>query len=357
MPTLKASTSWRASLVKAQACLLILCSSWAAAEDAAAAAEQPQAQLSITELESLLIPPVGWKLDKEVLRNHFWLLSDSNDELPGGEEWIFTVYPFWPAFFQFTVRNEHVNENGASRYPGELGALLSDALHSPDPAIKKKAALWLHQSLTLYFAGFRLSKRPDFLADNSADSSPSKLHEQRPYAPWIKPEDARRLDLLADKYISAQRVIKTGKEQEEVSPMLALDWITRPRSRALPDIVSYYDMLGASPSSIAVDHIYPFRWSWGRNKGNLTMTPYVGIDLDMPGLRSYRLIPDRLPPSTDPVCLWLRDVILSYIAGKELLEGKKLPLADKSAEAPLQDALQQWWSDLEKQSTAAPAAK
>lgn len=161
-------TSWLVSLVKAQACLLILCGVCASAGESA-----PPQQLTTEQLKDLLLPPVGWKFDREVLRAHFWMTQAAGDDLPG-EQRCFTVYPFWPAFFELWVEEGHVKQSSPGWYAGELGELLSDALESPDPAIQKKAALWLRQNLLLYFAGFRLSR----------------IDGQRPYAPWIKPKDA-----------------------------------------------------------------------------------------------------------------------------------------------------------------------
>lgn len=320
-------TSWLVSLVKAQACLLILCGVCASAGDTA-----PPQQLTTGQLKDLLLPPVGWKFDREVLRTHFWMTHAAGDDLPG-EQRCFTVYPFWPAFFELWVQEGHVKQSSPGWYAGELGELLSDALESPDPAIQKKAALWLRQNLLLYFAGFRLSR----------------IDGQRPYAPWIKPEDARRLDQMADAYVASQKVMRAGKEQQEISALLLTGWITHPRSTALADVVSYYDMLQASHESIAVDHIYPVRWVWGRTQGNLTMVASTSIDSDMLDLHSHRLLPGTLPDSSNPVCLWLRDVYLSYIAGKQLLEARHLRLKDEKDEPLLKDALQQWWAEVEKQ--------
>ena len=333
MQILRASILWLALLVKALVCLGILCLG-----GAATAADDPPAQapqLTIAQLEDLMLPPLGWKLDKKVLKTHFWRTSSIADDLPG-EQWSFMVYPFWPAFFELEVADGHVNARAPGSYAGELGYLLSDALHSSDPAIQKKSALWLRQSLILYFAAFRMSK----------------IGGQRPYAPWIKPADARRLDRLADDYIARQKIIHAGKEHEEVSDRLLTEWFKHPRSIALPDVVSYFDMLQASHESIAVDYIFPIRWAWGRTKGNRELIPYTGIDHDMLGLHEYRLLPGTLPESTNPLCLWLRDVYLSYIAGKELLEGKQLLLEDKESEPLLKEALQQWWAGLEKQEQA-----
>ncbi len=325
----RASILWPVSLVKALVCLGILCIGGAAAVAGDPPAQAPQ--LTIAQLEDLLLPPLGWKLDKQVLKAHFWRLLSTGDELPG-VQWSFMVYPFWPAFFELEVAHGHVIGREPGVYAGELGDLLYDALHSSDPAIQKKSALWLRQSLILYFAGFRMSK----------------IGGQRPYAPWIKPDDARRLDRLADEYIARQKIIHAGKKHEEVSDRLLTEWMKHPRSTALPDVVSYFDMLQASHESIAADYIFPIRWAWGRTKGNRELIPYTGIDHDMLGLYEYRLLPGTLPESTDPLCLWLRDVYLSYIAGKELLEGKPLPMSDKAKAALLKDALQQWWAGIEK---------
>lgn len=295
-----------------------------------AAAEQPR--LTTEQLQNLMLPPLGWKVDKEVLRAHFWQTRTAGDDLPGAQS-LFIIYPFWPAFFELGVENGQVKDRMLRSYGNNLGELLSDALAAPDAAIRRKSALWLRQSLVLYFAGFRLST----------------IGGQRPYAPWIKQEDARRLDQMADAYVAGQKVMRMEKTQHEISALQVTEWITHPRSTSLTDIVSYYDMLQASDASIAVDHIYPVRWVWGRNKGNLTMSACTSINSDLLDPHSYLLLPGTLPEdSAAPVCLWLRDVILSYIAGKELLEGKPLRLEDKEDEPLLKEALQQWWAELEK---------
>jgi hypothetical protein len=323
MQTLRSLIYWRASLVKG---LLCLCLGWAAE----VAGEPPQ-QLTTDELENLLPPPVGWKVDEKVLRIHFWRLLTPDDDRPG--EPVLTVYPFWPAFFEIVVENGRVKERSMRTYGDSLGGLISDAVYSKDPVLKARSALWLRQNFILYFAGFRLSK----------------IWGQRPYAPWIKPEDARRLDRLADEYVAAQKVIRVAQGHEEITALLMTDWITHPRSTALTDVISYYDMLQANDETIAVDHIYPIRWVWGRRRGEQSLGACTSIDRDLGDLYSDRLLPSSLPDSTDPVCLWLRDVMLSYIAGKELLEGKHLLLKDKESQPLLKEALQQWWKNVEKQ--------
>ncbi len=298
----------------------------------AGTAASGQPQLSTEELQNLMLPPLGWKVDQEVMKAHFWQTRTVGDD-PPGEPSLFIVYPFWPAFFELGVENGQVKDRMLRSFGYNLSELLSDAQESPDAAIRRKSALWLRQNLVLCFAGFRLSK----------------IGGQRPYAPWIKPEDAQRLDQMADAYVAGQKLMRIGKAQKEISALQVTEWITHPHSTTLTDIVSYYDMLQASDASIAVDHIYPVRWVWGREKGNLTMRASTTIDSDLLDAYAYRLIPGTLPASSDPVCLWLRDVLLSYIAGKELLEGKRLRLKDKEDEPLLQKALRQWWAALEEQ--------
>lgn len=326
MQTLRSLISWHPSLVKG---LICLCLGWAA--PAAAVADEPPQQMTTEQLEDLLMPPVGWKLDMKLLSTHFWHTQDLSDEILQEPNLIY--YPFWPAFFELVVQDGHVKERYMRDGEYFLGGLISDALTSPDPVIKKRSALWLRQNLVLYFAGFRLSK----------------INGQRPYAPWIKPEDARRLDRMADEYVAAQKEIRVGRDNLEIDAKQMISWILRPRSTALTDVVSYYDMMQASDASIAVDHIYPIRWIWSRRKGNQKMQSHTSIDYDVGNQYSDWLLPSSLPDSTDPVCFWLRDVMLSYIAGKELLEGKHLQLEDKEDEPHLKEALQQWWAELERQ--------
>ena len=114
-------------------------------------------------------------------------------------------------------------------------------------------------------------------------------------------------------------------------------------------MVSYYDILQASDESIAVDHIYPIRWVWARRRGEQKLASFTSMNKDLGDLYSDKLLHGTLTDSMDPVCLWLRDVMLAYIAGKELLEGKPLQLEDKEREPLLKEALQQCWAELEKQ--------
>jgi hypothetical protein len=331
MPIHRASIHWPISPVKLLACLCLLgiCNAPLAAAEPA---EQPQ--LTLEQLENLMLPPPGWKVDEKVLKAHFWRLHTLDDDAPG--EPNISVYPFWPAFFEVVTENGRVKEHSMRTYGNLLGGLISDAMFSPNPDLKTRSALWLRQNLILYFAGFRLSK----------------LGGQRPYAPWIKPADARRLDRLADEYVAAQKVIRVAQGHEEITALLMIDWITHPRSTALTDVISYYDLLQASDESIAVDHIYPIRWVWARRRGESKLVSFTSMNNDLGDLYADKLLHGSLADSKDPVCLWLRDVILSYIAGKELLEGKQLLLEDKASEPLLKDALQQWWAGLEKQEQA-----
>lgn len=295
-----------------------------------ARAEQPQ--LTTQQLQELLLPPLGWKVDKEVLNSYFWQIHPIGNGHTGEPDFI--IYPFWPLFFEIVAENGQVKDSRPRTSYYSVGELLSDALKSPVPATQKKSARWLRQCLILYFVGIRLSK----------------IGGQKPYAPWIKPEHARRLDQMADEYVSRQKMMRVGKEPTEITALSVVEWITHPRSTKLTDIVHYYDMLQASDASIAVDHIYPVRWMWSRSSGNLTLEAGTSINSDRLDAYAYELLPGTLPDdSTDPVSLWLRDALLAYIAGKELLEGKHLRLKATEEEPLLKDALQQWWAEVEKQ--------
>ena len=320
--------SWQVSLVRPLICLWLI---WTAT--GSAAAEGPQPQLTISQMEIILLPPLGWKVDREVLKTHFWSICPPI--FAGEEETSLTVYPFWPAFYQLEVKDAHIEERTPGRYQGELGKLLSSGLKSTNPVIQKKSQLWLHQSLILYFTGFRLSR----------------LEGQRPYAPWIKPKEAKQLDQMTDEYVARQKVIRAGNNPTvEVTDHLLAGWMASPPSSTLADIVGYYDVLEANHDWLSVDYTYPISWTWLRGTGNKKLVARTGIDNDLYGFHTHWLPLSTLPSKTnDPVRLWLRDVYLCYIAGKELLEGKQLLLEDKASEPLLKEALQQWWAGLEKQ--------
>lgn len=336
MPMKTCSAFSLVSLVNLLACVFA-CHGWVGHSSAA---EPQPAPLTIERMENLMLPPSGWKKDVSVLREHFWTMYDSG--FSPFENPPFIIYPFWPAFFEIDVRDGRVEQRSPGEYKGALGALLHDALHSRDTSIQKRSRLWLRQNLTLYFAGFRLSR---------LDGS------QRPYAPWIKTVDARILDEVADSYLAAQKAIFCGKDRVEVTCRVLTDWMKHPASDALTDIVGYYDMLNANYDSISVEYVYPVSWAWTRVKNNRELFPYTSIDHDVYDLYARRLLPGSLPDSSEPVCLWLRDVYLAYIAGKELLEGKRLRLKNAEDEALLQEALRQWWAALEEQQPKENPAK
>jgi hypothetical protein len=326
MQTHRVSASCLASLAKAFACLCVL--GWMQRQVSAA---EPS-PLTTAQLETLMLPPTGWKMDKEVLLDHLWLIASPESD----REWPRIItYPFWPAFISLETDDDRRIAQRFPGYHGTLGELLTDHLNSPDPAIKKKSELWLRQSLLLYFAGFRLSR---------------VQKTQRSYAPWIKPEDARRLDHMADQYIAGQKIMKYGgKNPEEISDRLLAEWLSNPGACTLADVYGYFDALGATHDYLPLEFTYPINWAWLRGKGNKTFTPRTTFGHESSGAASWRLIPEELPPTTDPVCLWLRDVYLSYIAGKELFESKTLPATDKEQSLMLKEALRQWWESIEKE--------
>ncbi|MDB6007016.1 MAG: hypothetical protein JWR15_4003 [Prosthecobacter sp.] len=325
MQTQQASAFFQASLAKALACLCVL--AWMQPQ---ASAAEP-IPLTTAQLEALMLPPVGWKIDKQVMPDHLWMVTD-----PEGFASRLTVYPFWPAFISLELHDDMRVCKRFQGYAGTLGALLADALDSPDPAIKKRAELWLRQSLILYFTGFRLSK--------FAGESP------RPYAPWIKPQDARRLDQVADQYLARQRVlVHSGMPQEEISDRELAKWLSNPGGTTLAAVYGYFDAVGATHDYLPVKFLYPINWTWSRNRGNQTLTPAQGFGDDLSYTYTDRLIGSELPDSPAPLSLWLRDVYLSYMAGKELFESKPLPAANNDDGPRVKEAVQLWWKHIEKQ--------
>jgi len=86
-----------------------------------------------------------------------------------------------------------------------------------------------------------------------------------------------------------------------------------------------------------------------RNRGNQAFTFSRGFGEDLAGRYTWQLIGSDLPFPHEPLGLWLRDVYLSYIAGKELLESKPLPTADDADGPRVKEAVQLWWKHIEKQ--------
>ncbi len=325
MQTHRVSASCQASLAKALACLCVL--AWMQPQ---ASAAEP-IPLTTSQLEALMLPPVGWKIDQQEIQDHLWTVADAE-----GIAARLTVYPFWPAFISLELDDDMRVFKRFPGYNGTLGELLADALDSPDPARKKRAEAWLRQCLILYFTGFRLSKL--------GGESP------RRYAPWIKPQDARRLDQVADSYLARQRVlIHSGMHPEEISDRELTRWLSNPGGTTLSAVYGYFDAVGATHSLLRVNFLYPINWTWMRNRGNHTLTPTQGFGDDLSYTYTDRLIGSELPDTNAPLSLWLRDVYLSYIAGKELLESKPLPTASDEDGPRVIEAVRQWWEHIEKQ--------
>jgi hypothetical protein len=293
-----------------------------------AAAAEPS-PLTNAQLEALMLPPDGWKLDKEILQTHLWLIYPQFIEEPESE---IVVFGFWPAFM-LDIEKMHVTR--IPGYAGSLGELLTDGLNSPDLARKKKSELWLRQSLILYFAGFRLSRNEG----------------QRPYAPWIKPEDCRLLDQITDQYLAAQKIIQLGvNPQQDASDELLTEWLTEPGTRTVADVSGYFDVVQANHDAMPACYTYPIRWVWCREKGNKQMFAYIGLGKDTYDFHAHWLPGATLPEKLDdPFRLWLRDVYLSFMAGKELFESKPIPTTDQHRQMLQKEALKQWWAGLEKQ--------
>ena len=330
MPTKTCSAFSPVSHVKALACaglLLGTCSRISAAD----APPAPPLQISTAELETLMLPPRGWKLDKEVLDHYFWLMPDY---VPGRAPYV-VIYPFWPAFINLNItRDEGRISERTPGYEGAVGELLTDGLNSPDPKVKRKAALWLRHSLLLYFSGIRLST-----ANGGKD-----------YAPWIKKEDARRLDQQTDHFMAGLNpMLSRGPRPEAISHLKLEEWLSDPGGKTFAAVSSYFDVIGATHYSLSADFVYPICWSWGRERGNKTLyyLPCYGDEIHATDDVRH-LLGNEPPPEKGPLSLWMREVFLSYIAGKELLEGKALQLEDKESEPLLKEALQQWWAGIEK---------
>ena len=327
MQTHRVSASCQASHAKALACLCVL--AWM---PLSASAAEP-IPLTTTQLETLMLPPVGWKVDQGEIQDHLWMVAALDADTSR-----LIVYPFWPAYISLALNEDMRVTKRFPGYHGVLGELLKDALDSPDLARKKRAELWLRQCFILYFTGFRLSK---FFGEGEA---------HRPYAPWIKPEDARRLDQVADQYLARQRVlIHSGMHPEEISDREAARWLSKPGGTSLSAVYGYFDAVGATHDYLPLTFIYPINWTWTRNRGNQTLTPAQGFGDDLSHTYTGRLIGSELPDSNTPLSLWLRDVYLSYIAGKELFESKLLPAADNDDGPRVKEAVQLWWKHTEKQ--------
>jgi hypothetical protein len=294
-----------------------------------AAAAEPS-PLTNAQLEALMLPPDGWKLDKEILDAHLWRIYTEFSEEPKTE---IVVYGFWPALIRLNIEKKQVKR--IPGYAGSLGKLLADGLNSPEPAKKNKSELWLRQSLILYFAGFRLSRNEG----------------QRPYAPWIKPEDCRLLDQMADHYIAGQKIMQVGKNtQQEASDELLTEWLAEPGTRTVADVLSYFDVVQPNQVNLPADYTYPISWGWYLLEGNKQMFAYVGLDNDAYDLNAHWLSSGTLPENSDnPFRLWLRDVYFAFMAGKELFESKPIPTTDKHRQILQKEALKQWWAGLEKQ--------
>ncbi|MDB6007015.1 MAG: hypothetical protein JWR15_4002 [Prosthecobacter sp.] len=324
----RALNCWRPSPARALAFLFLLCTAgWQRA-----AAEVPPPQISTEQLEALMLPPPGWKLNSKELSNYFWLQPIwATNEVPGS----IVIHPFWPAFNAMDLDAELCVSERLPGYNGSLGGLLADGLNSADPAVKRRAALWLRHSLILYFTGIRLST----------------LNGVKPYAPWIKPEDVRRLEQLADHFLAGLKPMhSTGPQPEEISHFQLVEWLSDPGGRSIAAVGSYFDFLNAGTWSLSAEFVHPIDWSWRRSRGNKDLSLLLEYAMeDLGNYTALSLMGGKEPTAREPRGLWLREVYLSFIAGKELFESKHLPMTDKAKAALLKDALQQWWAGIEKE--------
>jgi hypothetical protein len=302
-------------------------------------ADEPKKQpewISTEELQSAMFPPGGWKIDFNTLDQYFWLLGAPRDHsgIP--------IMPFWPASVELLFDGEtNVVAEVPPRY---LEVVLDRRLQSDDAAAREATNIWLRQSTILYFAGFRMSK-----------------HKDISYAPWIQPEQLRKINGVVDHYLSRLKPMKIqasqfGVAKEIVCADTALfDIMGKLGDREKTTIFRYWGTYNSYKTIVPAYFIYPLYWNWvpsGEDSDNtpafFAYQPYLNSDVS----ESYmaHLIGGTLPElEDDKVRLWCRDVYLSFLAGKLLFENKLCPIKDCNQQAFLDSAVQEWWVRARKQ--------
>lgn len=300
-------------------CALFACCPVDAADDV----KTGKPTVTMENLQSWMLPPEGWKVDFEVLDQYFWLKKPALGFRPE-DVW---VSPFLGVEIDLGIEKGHVTRHDIGDFYIN-GSPLDQALKSKDDATRTAAQVWLRQSIVLYYAGFHLAHRTG----------------RTTYAPWITPVQEKQINSVVDEYLAQLKPLKVKTDEYGVSKEIPcsdetlFELITTLKDKSHATVLDFY-------GEDFTLFVYPVYWVWNKEEDSddrWVYRPWTNDNVSENYMAD--LIGGTLPQNEDnKIRLWCRDVYLSYLAGKQLLEKKSCPIKDGSKSAFLEAAIQEWW--------------